>query len=110
MSFDIIATEPFERKTKRLTKKYQSFKTDLARVIDELALNPYAGTPLGKNCYKIRMAIASKAKGKSSGARIITCVRVLNNTVYLIDIFDKSEQENISDKELMGYINLLATD
>jgi hypothetical protein len=27
--------------------------------------NPTQGTPLGKDCYKIRMAISSKNKGKN---------------------------------------------
>jgi hypothetical protein len=107
MSFDIIATEPFERKLKRLAKKYKSLSSDLSVVFDELAENPTLGTPLGKDCYKIRMSIASKSKGKSGGARMITFVRILKNTVFLIDIYDKSEQANISDKELKMLIDIL---
>jgi len=80
MSFNIIATEPFERKLKRLAKKYKSLSSDLSAVIDELAENPTLGTPIGKNCYKIRVAIASKGKGKSGGARMITFVRIVKNT------------------------------
>ncbi len=34
--------------------------------------NPTSGTSLGHNLYKIRLAIASKGKGKSGGARVIT--------------------------------------
>jgi len=30
------------------------------------------GTPLGNDVYKIRLAIASKNKGKSGGARVIS--------------------------------------
>ncbi len=48
----------------------------------------------------IRLAVASKGKGKSGGARVITCVHPLQTSVYLFTIFDKSEQENIPDKEL----------
>ena len=88
MSFEVIATEPFERKLKKLTKKYKSLKTDLAIVVDQLADSPDLGTPLGKDCYKIRMTITSKGKGKSGGARLITYVRVVKETVYLIDIKD----------------------
>jgi mRNA-degrading endonuclease RelE of RelBE toxin-antitoxin system len=64
MNFDIIATEPFERKLKRLAKKYKSLASDLALVIDKLTINPTMGTPIGKDCYKIRIAISSKGKGK----------------------------------------------
>lgn len=107
MSFDVIATKPFERKLKRLAKKYKSLASDLSSVIDELTENPTFGTPIGKDCYKLRIAIASKGKGKSGGARMITYVRVVKQTVFLIDIYDKSEQANITDKELLLLIDIL---
>ena len=47
------------------------------------------------------MSITSKGKGKSSGSRIITHLYVADNLVYLLSIFDKSNKENISDKELL---------
>lgn len=76
-------------------------------MLKSLKESPSQGTPLGNECYKIRMAIASKGKGKSGGARVITCFKIVNETVYLLTIFDKSEQENITDKELselLGFI------
>jgi hypothetical protein len=66
------------------------------------------GTSLGRDCYKIRLSISSKGKGKSGGARIITYVRVVKNRVYLMDIYDKSEQANISEKELIELIAILS--
>lgn len=65
MSFDVIATSPFERKLKRLSKKYKSLPKDLLPIIEKLSEQPTLGTPLGKNCFKIRIAITSKSKGKS---------------------------------------------
>ena len=62
--------------------------------------DPKIGKPIGNNCYKIRLAIKSKGKGKSGGARIITYVYVSETIVYLLTIYDKSDQENISDNEL----------
>jgi len=106
MSFSVIATAPFERKLKRLSKKYKSIKKDLSEIIEKLSENPSIGVSIGRNCYKIRIAIASKGKGKSGGARLTTYVRIVKNTVYLMDIYDKSEQANISDKELQMLINI----
>ena len=63
--------------------------------------------PLGNNCYKIRMAISSKNKGKSGGSRVITFVKISQTTVYLLSIYDKSEKENISDSELKELLNSL---
>lgn len=108
MSFNIIATEPFEKKLKRLAKKHKSLKADLLEVIEQLEDNPTLGTPIGKECYKIRVAITSKGKGKSGGARMITYVRIVSQNVFLMDIYDKSEQANISDKELQLLIDILA--
>ena len=107
MNFKIVATEPFERKLKRLAKKYKSIKADLGIIIAELEVHPTLGTPIGKDCYKIRVAITSKGRGKSGGARMITYIRILKNSVFLMDIYDKSEQVNISDKELQMLIDIL---
>lgn len=52
------------------------------------------------------MAIKSKGKGKSGGARLITNVVVLESTVYLLSIYDKADKENLTNKELQA---LLAT-
>lgn len=65
------------------------------------------GDEVLKDCYKIRMAITSKGKGKSGGARIITFVYVLAETIYLLSIYDKSETVTISDKELRELIKSL---
>jgi len=56
--------------------------------------------PLGHNCYKIRIAIASKKKGKSAGARIITHVYIKGKTVYLLSIYDKSDLNSLTDNEI----------
>ena len=72
MSYNIIPTRRFERELKRLSNKYLSLKNDFATLIAEISQNPMQGVIIGNNCYKIRLAISSKNKGKSGGARIIT--------------------------------------
>lgn len=73
MSYEVISTPLFEWETKPLIKKYSSLVNELGDLIDSLAEQPVQGTALANNCYKIRLAIKSKGKGKSGGARIITC-------------------------------------
>lgn len=104
MSFKVEATQNFLVQAKRLAKKYPSLKNDLANLAEQLSLTPTLGISLGKDIYKIRLAITSKGKGKSGGARVITCVRIKLTKVYLVSIFDKSDQENVSDKELKDLI------
>lgn len=41
---------------------------------------------------------------------MITYVRIVKNIVFLMDIYDKSEQANISDKELQMLIEILSDD
>jgi hypothetical protein len=69
--------------------------------------NPTIGTPLGGGVYKIRLAIQSKGKGKSGGARVITCFKVIGKTIYLVSIYDKSVQSTMSDKEIKTRIKQL---
>ena len=104
MSYNIIATPKFKRELKRLVKRFLSLKNEYAILIDELTENPTTGILIGNNCYKIRLAIASKGKGKSGGARVITYVFIDNTTVFLLSIYDKSEQGNITNKELLQLI------
>jgi len=100
MSYEIILSETFKKEAKRLSKKYPSLKSDLEELGNDLSQNPTQGTPLGNDVYKIRMSIASKGKGKSGGARVITFVKVIQSTVVLLSILNKGERDSISDKEI----------
>ena len=106
MNFNIIVTSGFKKQAKRIAKKHRSLKTDIESLIDTLEKNPLQGEPLGKDCYKIRMAISSKGKGKLGGSRIITCVKVTKENIYLLSIFDKSERQSVNDNELDELLKL----
>jgi mRNA-degrading endonuclease RelE of RelBE toxin-antitoxin system len=102
MSFNIVSLSSFDKELKKLAKKYPSLKKDYADLLDTIEANPKFGTPIGKNCYKIRLSIASKGKGKSGGARVIThlLINVEDETLYLLKIYDKGDMANISEAEL----------
>ena len=100
MSYKVKTTDVFEKQAKKLIKKYVSLKAELLHLVQELKEKPEQGTAISKSCFKIRIAIASKGKGKSGGARIIANIVITNATVYLLSIYDKSEKENLTDKEL----------
>ncbi len=107
VSYKLIPTPPFERELKKLAKKYVSIKSDISALADELLINPRLGTPLGKDCYKIRMAISSKGKGKSGGARVITYVQIVQETIFLIAVYDKAEISTLSDLEIQDRLQRL---
>jgi mRNA-degrading endonuclease RelE of RelBE toxin-antitoxin system len=104
MSYNIELSANFKKEAKRLTKKYPSLKTELAELFTELEENPTTGTPLGNDIYKIRLAIASKNKGKSGGARVLSFVKVTQTTVLLFSIYNKGEVESLTDKEIKELI------
>ncbi|QJD77855.1 type II toxin-antitoxin system RelE/ParE family toxin [Spirosoma rhododendri] len=110
MSYSIETISVFDRQAKRLAKKYISLKADIQVLVNELRKQPELGTAIGKNCYKIRLAIKSKRKGKSGGARVITYVYVDAETIYLLSIYDKSEKENLDEGELDALLGELDSD
>ena len=107
MLYKISVTSYFKKQAKRLIKKYPSLKTELDNLVDSLQSEPEQGVAIGNHSYKIRLAIASKGKGKSGGARVITHIQVIQKNIFLLSIYDKSEHGNIDDKELLGLINFL---
>ena len=110
MSYNVIPTPEFKKFFKKLYKKYPSLKDDLLILIEKLETDYHIGISLGNNLFKIRLAIESKNKGKSGGARVIYFFLTEENEIYLIHIFDQSESENIPKdilKELLKKAELL---
>jgi len=98
---------PISKEAKALQKKYLSFKSDLTVLAADLLKDPMQGVEVYKNCYKVRFSIKSKRRGKSGGGRLITCVKVLQEKIYLLSVFDKSEKETITDSFLKLLLNNL---
>lgn len=98
MSFKIITTSRFEKSAKALSKRHRSLKSDLKDLISLLETNPMQGDELSPGIRKIRMAISSKGRGKSGGARVITYTIVVaanEGRVYLMDIYDKADYSTV---------------
>ncbi len=102
--FSVEFSDNFRKQLKKLLKKHRSLAIEVAALTYLLAEKPLQGTPLGNDCYKIRLAVKSKGKEKSGGARIITCVVLVEERVILLSIYDKSEKETISDSELKAVL------
>ncbi len=98
--YRVELSENFQKEAKRLVKKYPSLAKEIQSLLNSLRNTPTQGTPIGKNCYKIRLAIKSKGKGKSGGARAISCMLTVEERVILLSIYDKSEQADIADNFL----------
>lgn len=103
--FEIISTVKYRKDMKLLTKRYPSIISDMKNLINKLEKEPESGVGLGNSIYKIRFRISSKNKGKSVGGRLITLVKISGKRVYLLTVYDKSEKESLTDKELAGIIS-----
>lgn len=107
MRYFVKTTPEFDSRLKKLLKKYPSLSGEFRDLVLLLAQNPGNGISLGQSCYKKRLSIASKGKGKSGGARVIYYVHVSKTTIYLLTIFDKSERESLSPIELKELLSTL---
>jgi mRNA-degrading endonuclease RelE of RelBE toxin-antitoxin system len=119
MKVEIKVTKAFKRQAKPLLKKYASLFGELEQLDKDLSENPHLGTEIMPTVRKIRLAIKSKGKGKSGGARVISfhqeeaiLVSIVDGqpnegkyTIHLISIYDKSDVASISNMEIRRLIN-----
>jgi mRNA-degrading endonuclease RelE of RelBE toxin-antitoxin system len=107
MANKVIPTPLFESKFKRFSKKFSSLESEIQNLENELIKNPELGTSLGANLYKIRLGSKDKGKGKSGGFRIVTyLIHEIEDSIdiYLITIFDKSEESSIDKTDLIKLV------
>ena len=94
---NVRISDDFRTSYKRLKKRYKSLETDFESLLASLLNNPYQGTELIDGVRKVRLAISSKRRGKSGGARVIVRIKIVPNELQLLYIYDKSDMDNISD-------------
>ena len=94
----VSVSDDFAKEAKRLAKKYPSFKQDYKEFLESIKNNPLQGDEITKNIRKIRMAIKSKGKGKSGGARVITfniLTDIENGHVFFLLLYDKEDASTV---------------
>lgn len=107
MTVEIYIGEEFKRQFRRLAKRYRSLPTDFKTFMQAMKTDPMQGADLGNGMRKVRMAIASKGKGKSGGARVIAFhvfATPDHLEITLLTIYDKSELDNVSDAYLKSLV------
>ncbi len=112
MIFEVIPTQDFARAFKVLAKRHRSLKQDLMELITLLQEDPFQGVELYPGIRKIRMAITSKGRGKSGGARVIPYTIITssynkNGSVFLIDIYDKADYSTVDLSRIQAKISEL---
>jgi len=102
----ILYSPIFIKKAKQLKKRHISLIDDLHQLESLLLANPRTGIDLGNGIFKIRLAVKSKARGKSGGYRVITYIQT-EDIITMIYIYDKSEEITISKKDIQSIIDSL---
>lgn len=96
----IRMSEDFRASYKQLKKRHKSLEADFEALLASLLKDPMQGVELTGGARKIRLAITSKGRSKSGGARVIIRVRMVRDELQLLYIYDKTDFENISDSFL----------
>lgn len=93
-------SEDFRVAYKKLKKRHKSLQADFERLLASMLQDPMQGVELEGGARKVRLAISSKGRGKSGGARVIIRVRLIADELQLLYIYDKADFENVSDSYL----------
>lgn len=103
MEITLNTTRHFRQRLKQLAKKHKSLQEDLKEFTVWLKVHHQEGVDLGEGIWKYRLAITSKGRGKSGGARVITLNVFKDNdcTMTLIEIYDKAERSSIGRHEIL---------
>jgi len=100
LGYEIQKTKLFEKLVDNLYKHFKHIESDIESFGDDLDDVSKLGVHLGKNVYKVRIANSDKNKGKSSGYRLISYLKLEEGTLTYLYIYDKSDLESLSEKQL----------
>ncbi len=105
MNFETV--QRFDKEVKKLSKKYNLIKEDLSNFVLNFNTIHQEAASIKNNLYKVRLSNSNKNKGKRAGYRIYYYLKI-DDTVYLLTIYDKSQIESINENILNQYIEELS--
>jgi|SRR5579863_6607570 hypothetical protein len=92
----VVETLTFEK----AAAKVGLTEDEISGIVEVLGRDPEAGEmiPGSGGCRKVR--VAGRGKGKSGGYRLITYYGGKDIPVYLLTIYSKGDQVNLSDQQV----------
>lgn len=99
-------TTLFDKQAKKLKKRYKHVKNDIETLIENFESTHRRATNIQKNLFKIRLKNSDKNRGKSAGYRLYYYIQI-EETVYFLTIYDKSDTEMIDEILLSDIIGTL---
>jgi mRNA-degrading endonuclease RelE of RelBE toxin-antitoxin system len=98
---------PFLRELRRLAKKYPAVLKQFETLAEQLKADERPGDKIprvGRDVYKVRLANPSAKRGKSGGFRVIYYVQLVDS-VLMVTIYSKTEQNDISPEEIRRIVD-----
>jgi len=107
MKYNVIPSKAMQKAMRKLRKKYPKFINDLDPTIQELKQGHFVGDKIKgfSDVYKARVPSSDQKKGKRGGFRVIYYVVTQDKNVYLLSMYAKAHQENITDEEIRNILN-----
>ncbi len=114
MKYNILITPQFKKDIKyyKRKKKYLKVVDDIETVIKELENGNFLGDEIPnlhleheEYVYKVRVMNSSINVGKSNGFRLIYYVIKNDRDIFLLTIYSKKDQENLSTSKIIELVN-----
>lgn len=108
--YTVEITPTFASEYNKLKKKFPRIDDDFEEFIDEIEYEDDIGENIqgvvkdGNKVFKKRMKNSSSRKSKRGGFRIIEYLTTEDNTIYLLDIYSKNKQVDISKAKIRRLI------
>jgi mRNA-degrading endonuclease RelE of RelBE toxin-antitoxin system len=115
MTCKFVFMPRFERSVKRLKKRYRHIADDVEVGLEAITSNLEIGTVIPDDylVHKLRLASQDMQRGKSGGFRLLHKIQEENveiPKVYLLFIYAKAAQEDVSLVELQSLIQDMLSD
>ncbi len=104
MKLEVVEKSLYKKVLKKLAKRYRNIEKDVDDFLNAITTKEDLGIELKSNIFKARIRNSDKHKGKSAGYRLISYLAVIDSKLYLLYIYDKSQIENLSEKEIDSII------
>lgn len=111
--YKIIPVPFFSKQIKKLAKKYPGIIKDFSKLNKDLKQGIFKGDRLQGypgEVYKVRVGSIDQQKGKRGGFRVAYLVVRIDEIVYLMDVYAKNNQENLTkdqEQEINDFIKIL---
>ena len=102
----IIETRAFSKEIADLIAKNSLLQDDYDVLKKELAENPEKGDLLAGTGGVRKIRLRSSSRGKSGGFRVCHFYYAFGEAVYLLLVFQKNEQENLSAEQKKALKNI----